>query len=96
MIFFPGSAGIDSGHEDNKKVLYEEANKIVDRGWKPAFVMIDKSLANKVAVNRGALQLSLSGWTDIESFNLVLPGVPVRICQFHVIQVCLVLSAFMY
>ena len=48
-----GDVDIDVGHNAELETLMREAKLIVASGWKPAFVMIDKSLANKLAINRG-------------------------------------------
>jgi len=51
--------------------MLEQAKSIVQNGWKPAFIMIDKCRAAMNALSQK------------------FPGIPIRICQFHVMQAIL-------
>ncbi|PPQ89048.1 hypothetical protein CVT25_006708 [Psilocybe cyanescens] len=62
---------IDYGLVKYKKALLQEAAKIVKSKWWPHFIMIDKSRAERSAIQK------------------VFPNIPIRICQFHVMQAIL-------
>ena len=80
-----GMAVIEDRTTDEVAKIKKEAARIVTKGWIPSHFMIDKSLAEKNAIQQGI------GTTHSNSalclFQVtVWPGAIIRVCQFHIIQ----------
>lgn len=77
----------DRTTEEVKK-LKKEARQIVKYGWNPSHFMIDKSLAEKKAIQKGTLREQLYDIGYLPQFS-VWPRAIIRVCQFHIIQAIL-------
>ena len=63
----------------------KEAARIATKGWIPSHFMIDKSLAEKNAIQQGIGTTHLNS-ALCSSQVTVWPGAIIRVCQFHIIQ----------
>jgi hypothetical protein len=85
-LIVDGSAKIEGRSKKEIEILRSEAKKVAEKGWRPAFWMIDKSLSELLALRRGVYSgppISAIAHCEVRP---VFPGIRVRLCQFHVIQ----------
>ncbi len=80
-----GMAVIQDRTTNEVAKIKKEAAGIVMKGWIPSHFMIDKSLAEKNAIQRG-IGATLSNSALCLSQVTVWPGAIIRVCQFHIIQ----------
>jgi hypothetical protein len=80
-----GTAVIEDRTTDEVAKIKKEAARIVMKGWIPSHFMIDKSLAEKNAIQKG-IGTTHSNSALRLSHVTVWPGAIIRVCQFHIIQ----------
>ena len=80
-----GTAVIKDRTTDEVAKIKKEAARIVTKGWIPSHFMIDKSLAEKNAIQQGIRTTHLNSALCLSQVT-VWPGTIIRVCQFHIIQ----------